>query len=77
MKGRRSRGANIELGLAVSGALLPPKCTRTQEELAAFAGVTKTYIQEIERRALKKMRIRLEEKGFKGIEVAEALKLFR
>jgi DNA-directed RNA polymerase sigma subunit (sigma70/sigma32) len=50
------KNPNIDLGLAVSGALLEPGKTRTQEELAAFAGCTHGYIRQIELKALKKLR---------------------
>jgi hypothetical protein len=56
MKGRLTKNADIDLGLAVSGATLEPGETRSHEDLAAFCGCSKTAIQHIERRALRKLR---------------------
>lgn len=63
MKRRRGRPDSYEgrqgiaLGLAIAGATLPPGATRTQEELAAYAGCTRQQISQIERKALRKIRL--------------------
>ncbi len=75
MRGRKSSDADIDLGLAISGALLEPNQIRTHEELAAYCGVSHTAIQMIERVALRKMRIRLEERGVTSLEVRELSRL--
>lgn len=46
----------VDLGIAISGALLPPGACRTHEEIAAFAGCSKQNIQQLEARALRKLR---------------------
>jgi DNA-directed RNA polymerase sigma subunit (sigma70/sigma32) len=56
MKHERRR---IDLGLAISRALMHPGQTRTLSELAAFCGCTRQNIHFIEQRALRKMRDRL------------------
>jgi hypothetical protein len=38
MRGRLTKNADIDLGLAVSGATLGPGETRSREDLAAFCG---------------------------------------
>jgi len=48
--------ANVDLGIAISGALLKPGQTRTQTEIAAFAGCSKQNIEKLEKRALRKLR---------------------
>lgn len=50
------RSQRIDLGLAISGALLKPGETRTQQQLASFAGCSQGLIYAIELRALKKLR---------------------
>jgi hypothetical protein len=60
MRGQLSKNADIDLGLAVSGATLEPGETRSHEDLAAFCGCSKTNIQHIERRALRKLRNKLQ-----------------
>jgi hypothetical protein len=60
MKGRLTKDADIDLGLAVSGATLEPGETRSHEDLAAFCGCSKTNIQHIENRALRKLRNKLQ-----------------
>lgn len=50
------RSRRIDLGLAISGALLKPGETRSQVEIAAFAGCSQALIYLIEQRALKKLR---------------------
>lgn len=49
----------VDLGLAISGALLAPGKTRTCVEIAAFAGCSKQNIEQLEKKALKKIRHRL------------------
>ena len=50
------KSKRIDLGLAVSGALLKPGQTRTLRELAAFCGCHWNAIHHIEQKALKKLR---------------------
>ena len=49
----------VTLGIAISGALLKPNETRTLEEIAAYAGVTRQAIKAIEKKALGKLRRKL------------------
>lgn len=52
--------SRIDLGLAVLRAKTPPgHPPRTQEEIAAWAGCSKQAIQQIEWRALRRLRRRL------------------
>jgi hypothetical protein len=60
MRGRLSKTADIDLGLAVSGATLEPGETRSGEDLAAFCGCSRQAIEHIERRALRKLRNKLQ-----------------
>jgi DNA-directed RNA polymerase sigma subunit (sigma70/sigma32) len=46
----------IDLGLAIAGATLKPRQTRSRVELAAYAGCSKQYIEQIEINALRKLR---------------------
>lgn len=46
----------VDLGLAVSGALLQPGQTRSHREIAAFCGCTTQNIQSLEQRAMQKLR---------------------
>jgi len=57
---RSPKGQSIELGLAISGALLPPGQWRELPELAAWCGCSKQMIHTIEKRALRKVREALE-----------------
>ena len=50
------KGRRIDLGLAVSGALLKPGETRSLEEIAAYCDCHKNAIFQIEAKALKKLR---------------------
>lgn len=59
MRGKLSRGADIDLGLAVSALSLRPGQCRSYGELAAFCGCRRSLIQYYEQRALRKMRRRL------------------
>jgi DNA-directed RNA polymerase sigma subunit (sigma70/sigma32) len=53
----RTPSHRIDLGLAILSTL--PRRRRTLEEIAAFCGCHNTAISRIERKALKKLRIRL------------------
>lgn len=53
----------IGLGLAISGALLKPGERRSQRELAAFCDCSYQWIQQLESRALRKCRIKMNENG--------------
>lgn len=55
------RTREMDLGIAVCGALTPPGQTRTTHEIAAFAGCTHQAITDIEKKALRKIRQRLME----------------
>ena len=50
---------DIDLGLAISHATLPPGQTRTYREIAAYCGCGWQTIWEIENRAKRKLRKRL------------------
>lgn len=50
------KSKEIDLGLAISGALLEPGKRRTLKELAAFANCDTSAIRLIEKVALKKLR---------------------
>jgi SpoU rRNA methylase family enzyme len=50
------RDPQVDLGLAISGATLPPGKTRTITEIAAFCGCSKQNIEQLENKALKKLR---------------------
>ena len=50
------KSRRIDLGLAVSGALLKPGETRTLTQLAAFCGCSWQLMYETERKALQKLR---------------------
>ena len=52
----QSKTPRVDLGLAISGALLPPGRTRTTEEIAAYCGCSKQAISQIEKRTLLKLR---------------------
>jgi hypothetical protein len=76
MRGKLNSDADIDLGLAISGATLEPNQTRTHDDLAAFCGVSHAAIQHIERRALRKMRIRLIELGISEEDARDAIRLW-
>lgn len=57
---RSPKGRVIDLGLAISGALLPPGQRRELPELAAWCGCSKQHLHTIEKRALRKVRAALE-----------------
>ena len=50
------KGVRIDLGLAISGATLPPGHQRTLVELAAYCYCSKQMIHIIEKQALRKIR---------------------
>lgn len=52
----RPKGRQIDLGLAISGATLPPGQTRQLPEIATFCGCSKQMISTIEQSALRKIR---------------------
>jgi len=60
MRGQRNPDSNIDLGLAVSALSLRYGQARSARELAAFCGCRHGTIQFIERRALRKLRIKLQ-----------------
>lgn len=59
MRGRRNPDADIDLGLAISGALMKPGQTRTAQEIADFCGVKAHAIQKYEYSGLRKLRKRM------------------
>lgn len=63
MRGQRPPDCDIDLGLAVSALTLQYGQTRTYEELAAYCGCSKTAIQNIENKAMRKLRMRLRLRG--------------
>ena len=73
MKGQLTKGADLDLGLAISGATLPPGCRRTNEEIAAYCGCSRQNISVIEHRALKKLRLALYRDKDLGKELKESL----
>src|SRR5262245_50853771 len=73
-QGRAHPDINIELGLAVSALTMLPGETRTLEEIAAYCNCSRERIRQIEFRALRKMRIRLEAQGIKWADVMESLR---
>jgi hypothetical protein len=48
--------SNVDLGLAISGALLRPGERRQATDIAAFCGCSPQNIRQLETRALKKLR---------------------
>jgi hypothetical protein len=60
MKGRLTKNADIDLGLAISGATLEPGETRSCEDLAAFCGCSRAAIEHILNRGLRKLRNKLQ-----------------
>lgn len=53
---KKTAPRDIDLGLAVSGALLKPGQTRTLPEIAAFTGTSKQQVQQLEARAMANLR---------------------
>ena len=60
MKGTLNKGADIDLGLAISAATLEPGEHRTNEEIAAYCGCTRQNVDRIYQRAMRKLRVRLQ-----------------
>lgn len=58
---------SIDIGLAISGALLGPGERRLSHEIAAFCDCSTTRIQQIEKKALKKLRIGLSRQAQAGL----------
>ncbi len=54
------RNTNIDLGLAVMRLCAKPRTSYTCEEIAAFCDTTPWFISCIEKKALRKLRLRLE-----------------
>lgn len=50
------KGASIELGLAISGATLPPGQIRDITEISRYCGCSKQLVHSIEKRAIGKIR---------------------
>ena len=61
------KGIVLDLGLAVSGALLPAGQFRSLPEIAAYAGCSKQCISLIEQTALKKIRTALHKRGVRSL----------
>jgi len=69
MKGRLARTANIELGLAILASTSePPHTSRT---IAAYCGCSRQRIQQIEHKALRKLRAAL----YRDTIISEALRM--
>jgi hypothetical protein len=51
-----NKGRRIELGLAISGATLPPGQTRPITDIALYCDCSKQLIHTIEKRAIEKVR---------------------
>jgi hypothetical protein len=63
---RRPKGSVIDLGLAVSGATLPPGQIRDTSEIASYCGCSRQMIHVIEKRALTKIRAALAASGIQS-----------
>lgn len=59
----RPKGLDIDLGLAVSGATLPPGQIRDTAELARYCGCSRQMIHIIEKRAIAKVQDALAHRG--------------
>jgi DNA-directed RNA polymerase sigma subunit (sigma70/sigma32) len=57
MKGRLARTANIDLGLAILALTSEP--SHTSRTIAAYCGCSRQRIQQIEHKALRKLRAAL------------------
>jgi DNA-directed RNA polymerase sigma subunit (sigma70/sigma32) len=57
MKGRLARNANIDLGLAILASTSEPP--HTSQTIAAYCGCSRQCIQQIEQKALRKLRATL------------------
>ena len=58
MKGRLPRNANIDLGLAILASTSEPP--HTAQTIAAYCGCSRQRIQQIEQKALRKLRATLD-----------------
>lgn len=59
MRGKRTNGSEIDLGLAILSVLrLPGECL-TQVDIAAWTDCSRQRIEQIEKQALRKIRRRL------------------
>ena len=58
MKGRLARNANIDLGLAILASTNEPP--HTCQTIAAYCGCSRQRIQQIEQKALRKLRATLD-----------------
>ena len=56
------KGVEIDLGLAISGATLPPGQRRDSQEMANYCNCSKQLIHQIEKKAIRKVRKALLEK---------------
>ena len=52
----RPKGREIDIGLAIAGATLPPGQMRDLTEIAAYCGCSRQLIHTIEKSAVKKIR---------------------
>lgn len=63
MRGSRTPGSDIDLGLAVSALTLKLGETRTRTEIAAYCGCSPGNIWAIEQKALRKVKQKLIEEA--------------
>jgi hypothetical protein len=54
-RGENEKAKRIDLGLAIISMITPPGRIWSYAEMAAFCGCSKTAIQQIERKALRKL----------------------
>lgn len=59
MRGKRTNGAEIDLGLALLSVVRHPGECLTQQDVAAWCGCSRQRIEQIEKQALRKIRRRL------------------
>jgi transcriptional regulator len=59
MKGKRTPGSHVDLGLAILGVLNFQHNPLTQVDIAAWCGCSRQLIEQIEKKALRKIRNRL------------------
>lgn len=59
----RTPETEIDLGLAILGALLKPGETLTCADIAAWTGTSKQQVQQMEKRAVTKLREALRKRG--------------
>lgn len=60
---RSPKGIEIDLGLAIAGATLPPGQILDTSEIASYCGCTRQAIHVIEKRAITKIRAALADRG--------------